>query len=139
LSALGALLILYTRRKSNTPERNRTPKNEFSDAELSEVFNKIVMLVNTEKYFLNKNLKLSDLSDQLNFNNRIVSKAINKYGNGNFNKFINSFRVEYAKNLLVGGMFDHYTIEAIAEECGFSNKVSFYNAFKSDTGMSPTQ
>lgn len=139
LSVLGALLILYTKKKSNPVEKPKATKNDHSDEELSEAFNRIVDLVNDEQYFLNKNVKLSDLAEQLSVNERIVSKSINKYGNGNFNKFINAFRVEHSKNILTGGQFDHYTIEAIAEESGFSNKVSFYNAFKSETGMSPTQ
>lgn len=138
-SAVGVLLIFYSKRKSGKVEKSRPLKKDFNDEGLREAFNKIVDLVNTEKYFLNKNLKVSHLADELGENDRVISKAINKYGNGNFNKFINSFRVEYSKDILIGGKFDHYTIEAIAEESGFSNKVSFYNAFKSETGMSPTQ
>ena len=77
------------------------------------------------------------LARELSVNERLVSRAINRFSNGNFNKFINSFRIAHSKELLTGGKFDHYTIEAIADECGFSNKVSFYNSFKSETGMSP--
>lgn len=138
-SAVGVLLIFFSKRKSGKVEKSRPLNNDFNDEGLREAFNKIVDLVNTEKYFLNKNLKVSHLAEELGENDRVISKAINKYGNGNFNKFINSFRVEYSKDILIGGKFDHYTIEAIAEESGFSNKVSFYNAFKSETGMSPTQ
>ena len=91
------------------------------------------------RQLLNKNLKLSDLAAEIGHNERMVSKAINKFGSGNFNKFINTFRVDHSKNLLIGGEYDHYTIEAIAEESGFSNKVSFYNSFKSHVGMSPSE
>lgn len=134
LTMLGIVLIWYTKKRPAS-------QNHVDDdtEELRTIFEKTIELIDAEKYYLNKNVKLSDLASQLNCNERQVSRAINKYGNSNFNKFINSFRIAHSKELLVGGKFDHYTIEAIAEECGFSNKVSFYNAFKSDTGMSPTQ
>ena len=136
LTLLGIALIWYTKYRSL---RSAVSDEGDDEAELMSIFNKTIELVNTEKYYLNKSVKLSDLARELSYNERLVSRAINKYGSGNFNKFINSFRIEYSKELLTGGKFDHYTIEAIAEECGFSNKVSFYNAFKSETGMSPTQ
>ena len=139
LSLIGVILIFYVRKYRSTATIKISPSNEIDERELKDIFNRAIVLIDQEKYFLNKSLKLSDLASKLSCNERLVSRSINLYGNGNFNKFINSFRVEYSKELLTGGMFDHYTIEAIAEEAGFSNKVSFYNAFKSETGMSPTQ
>lgn len=136
LTLLGVILIWYTKYR---PKAATIEKDELEEEELREIYNKTIELLNEEKYFLNKSLKLSDLAKELSCNVRMVSRAINRHSSGNFNKFINSFRIEYSKDLLTGGKFDHYTIEAIADECGFSNKVSFYNAFKSDTGMSPTE
>ena len=135
LSALSVLLIwLYKRPVGVTIE-----DSTLDEEELKKIYNKTIDLLNDKKYFLNKNVKLSDLAAEIGHNERMVSKAINKFGSGNFNKFINTFRVDYSKNLLIGGDFDHYTIEAIAEEAGFSNKVSFYNSFKSHVGMSPSE
>ena len=115
-------------------------RQEYTDfEELKSIFNRTVTLVKEEQHFLNKNLKLSDLAKELSYNERQLSRSINKFSDGNFNKFINSFRIGHSKELLVGEKFDHFTIEAIAGECGFSYKVSFYNAFKSEIGMSPTQ
>ena len=136
LTALGMVLIWYSKNHVKSETESKEVEEE---EELRLIFNKTIELITNEKYFLNKNLKLSNLANELSYNERQVSRAINKFGSGNFNKFINSFRIEYSKELLTGGNFDHYTIEAIADECGFSNKVSFYNAFKSETGMSPTQ
>lgn len=137
LTLVCIALIWYTKyRPQKSHENSGTIEDE---EELNEIFNRTIELVTKEKYFLNKSLKLSDLAGELSSNERQLSRSINKFSNGNFNKFINSFRIEHSKELLTGGNFDHYTIEAIADECGFSNKVSFYNAFKSETGMSPTQ
>lgn len=136
LTLIGVALIWYTKYR---PQKSLENNGEIEDEELNAIFNRTIELITTEKYFLNKSLKLSDLASELSSNERQLSRSINKFSNGNFNKFINSFRIEHSKELLIGGKFDHYTIEAIADESGFSNKVSFYNAFKSETGMSPTQ
>ena len=132
----GIALIWYAKYR---PKKGKTERDEIDPEELNRIYSKAIDLILGEKYFLNKNLKLSDLAHELSYNERLLSRAINKHSSGNFNKFINSFRIAHSKELLIGGNFDHYTIEAIADECGFSNKVSFYNAFKSETGMSPTQ
>ncbi len=136
LTILGIALIWYTKHR---PKSEKGKKDEIDEEELRIIFNKTIELITKEKYYLNKSLKLTNLAQELSCNERLVSRSINKFGSGNFNKFINSFRIEYSKELLIGGNYDHYTIEAIADESGFSNKVSFYNAFKSETGMSPTQ
>ncbi|MEP1118751.1 MAG: AraC family transcriptional regulator [Ekhidna sp.] len=135
LTLIGIVLIWYVKR----PKKASSGKVDIDEEELGMVYNRTIELINERKFYLNKSLKLSDLASELSYNERILSRSINKFSNGNFNKFINSFRIEYSKDLLTGGKFDHYTIEAIADESGFSNKVSFYNAFKSETGMSPTQ
>ena len=136
LTLIGIALIWYTKYR---PKNSSDGSEETDEEELNEIFNKTIDLITSEKYFLNKSLKLSDLAKELSYNERQLSRSINKFSNGNFNKFINSFRIEYSKSLLSDRKYDHFTIEAIADDCGFSNKVSFYNAFKDETGMSPTQ
>lgn len=138
---LSGIILIWVRSKlsffkSKKPKKNL---NDHDEKLLQSTYNKLITLVEEEKIFLSKNIKVADLASHLNQNEKVVSRAINKYSNGNFNTFINSFRVQHSKDLLQSGKLDHYTIEAIAEECGFANKVSFYNAFKSDTGMSPKQ
>ena len=118
--------------------RKTSEEAQIDTKELQILFEKAKRLLNEEKYFLNRSLKLSDLALALSCSERELSKAINHFGQSNFNKFINSFRILYSKDILIDSKFDHYTIESIAEESGFSNKVSFYNAFKKHTGLSPT-
>ena len=53
------------------------------EEEFMMIFNKTIELINSEKYYLNKNLKLSDLARELSFNERMVSRAINKFAGQN--------------------------------------------------------
>ncbi|MDR3336280.1 MAG: helix-turn-helix domain-containing protein [Treponema sp.] len=49
---------------------------------------------------------------------------------------MNSYRVEYAKNLLSNSAL---TIPYIAAESGFESDSSFYRVFKEVTGLAPNQ
>ncbi|MEP5613039.1 MAG: AraC family transcriptional regulator [Cyclobacteriaceae bacterium] len=138
---LSGILLIWVRSKFpfGKFKKSEKQKNDHDQTLLQTTFNKLILLLEEEQIFLNKSLKVSDIASRLNQKEKIVSRAVNQHSGVNFNTFINSFRVNYSKELLESGRLDHYTIEAIAEECGFANKVSFYNAFKSDTGMSPKQ
>jgi YesN/AraC family two-component response regulator len=54
-----------------------------------------------------------------------------------FTDFINSYRVEAAKCALLSQ--ENRKIIHVAYDTGFNNKVSFNNAFKKFTGLSPSQ
>lgn len=112
---------------------------EIDLAEMKRIYEKAKNLMKSEKVYLRKSIRLTDFARELGEKEKLVSRSINRYAEGNFNLFVNNFRIDHAKMLILSGKFDHYTIEAIAEESGFSNKVSFYQAFKHNTGMSPKE
>jgi len=120
----------------------RGKKGSYSAEEkqlLERTYKKLITLFETTDYFLNKNIKVSDAASVIETNEKVISKAINSQANTNFNDFVNSYRITYAKSLLNLVKYQNYTIEAIAEESGFSNKVSFYTAFKKKVGISPSE
>ncbi len=87
------------------------------------------------KPYLNSEISLNSLAEELGLSARILSQIINEYSNNNFNDFINSFRIEESKKLLKGGK-DKY-ISEIQYSVGFNSRSSFYNAFKKNTGLTP--
>lgn len=48
-------------------------------------------------------------------------------------------RVDEAVRLISDGWLDTHTIDALAAECGFANRVSFYRVFKQQKGVAPTE
>jgi AraC-like DNA-binding protein len=54
-----------------------------------------------------------------------------------FTDYRNEWRVEYAKKLIMGGLADFMTLEAIGLLSGFSNRNTFFTAFKKSEGISP--
>ena len=89
--------------------------------------------------YMNADFSLKKLSEDLNFSESYLSKKIRQHYNFNFSDFVNSYRVEKAKEYLKAQEFDNYTIESIGLECGFNSKSTFYLAFNKFTGTTPTE
>lgn len=89
--------------------------------------------------FLNPNLNLSTLADEIDISKGNLSKLINTHSEYNFSDYINQYRVNFAKEILLDPNYEQYTIVAIGLESGFNSKSTFYKAFKTFTGKSPSE
>ncbi|MDC8003228.1 helix-turn-helix domain-containing protein [Aureisphaera galaxeae] len=113
-------------------------KNESFEASLmSELFEKLTQHMEQEKPFIDNELRLVHLADQLGFSTHLLSKVINKKAGKNFNQFVNEYRLLEAQRLLSEG--DASSIKSIYFDVGFNNKATFYNAFKKKFNCTPTQ
>ncbi len=102
----------------------------------SQLFKEIDELVQGQKLFLDAELKLNTLSENLNKSIPYISQAINENTQKSFPDYINTFRIEEAKKKLLQEKPD--TIFAIAIDVGFNSKAAFYTAFKKSTKTTPT-
>ena len=102
-------------------------------------FRAIDQWIKEDKRYLDSNLKLESVARSVHLSEKQVSSAVNTISCQNFNSYINKLRVTEAKRLLLDPSYNHYTIEAFAEMVGFSNKVSFYKAFKKVYEQSPAE
>ncbi|GAB5399157.1 MAG: hypothetical protein Aureis2KO_07420 [Aureisphaera sp.] len=113
-------------------------KNESLESSLmSELFERLTQHMEQEKPFIDNELRLVHLADQLGFSTHLLSKVINKKAGKNFNQFVNEYRLLEAQQLLSEG--DESSIKSIYFEVGFNNKATFYNAFKKKFNCTPTQ
>lgn len=92
-----------------------------------------------EEPFLDNDISLGMLAEQLNVTPHHLSQALNEQLNQNFYDFINSARVDKAKHILADAGFKQFSIIDIAYQVGFNNKTSFNNAFKKFTHSTPSQ
>lgn len=90
-----------------------------------------------EKPYLNSDLRLGDLANSLNISRHHMSQIINEHFDTNFFDFINTYRIEESKDLLINE--DQMNISDVIYSSGFNNKVSFYKTFKKHTGITPSQ
>ena len=98
---------------------------------------RICQLMEEQKFFLNKNLKLPDVAAALDTNSRYVSATIKQYRDCAFSDFVIAYRINYAQHLMMEQ--PDKKISAIATESGFSGHSSFFRAFKAVTGMTPAE
>ena len=105
----------------------------------SQTFDALQSTIKQNKLYLNPNLSLNGLAQELKLSKGYISQLINKNSGVNFNDYINLMRVEDAKLILGNNEFDNYTITAIGLESGFNSKSSFYTAFKKFTDKTPVE
>jgi len=98
----------------------------------------LVQLFEEIKVYKNSELRITTVSESLQTNRTYVSKLINEEFHMNFNEFVNKYRVEEAKKLLLENNLDLYTMQHIAEKSGFGSINSFTRVFKTIVGTPPS-
>ena len=91
------------------------------------------MLKYVHKNFKNE-ISLVTMARDLGYNPEYLSHALSAVEGMNFRSLVNSFRTDYAKNLLIS---TKRTIPDIAAESGFSCERSLHRAFKKVFGKTP--
>ncbi|WP_405206818.1 helix-turn-helix domain-containing protein [Aquimarina sp. LLG6339-5] len=125
--------------KSNLLFKTFYQKDHKAAAADSALRNRIAYYMRTEEIFTNQNLKVSDLASLLSISEKELSLYIHDTYHMAFNDFINTYRIEKVKTLLVSSEQKKFTLLAIAEKSGFSSKSSFNAVFKKVTGLTPSQ
>ncbi|QHI34969.1 hypothetical protein IMCC3317_03150 [Kordia antarctica] len=93
-----------------------------------------------KREYLSLDCSLSFVAEKLESNTSYVSNLINNYKNKTFKSYITELRINTALiRLKNDGKLRSYTIKAIAEEFGFKRQETFSKAFKSQTGIYPSQ
>ena len=111
--------------------------NESPESTNDELMRQIRLLMEEQKLYLNSELKLNDVADALNTNRNLISSCINSQQGCSFSQFVNSYRVEYAKELI--RRKPDMKISEVWMQSGFSTETSFFRTFKAVTGMTPTE
>ena len=96
------------------------------------------LLFFANSYFLNANANLEDFALKLNKTKGEVSAFIKDQFNDSFSEILNKNRVTYFKELLNSKQYESFTIEALSEMSGFSNRQAMYVAFKKYEGCTPS-
>lgn len=103
---------------------------------LHEALNKYMQ---EKKPYMNKELKIGDLADALNTSSHSLSYLFNQYLNVSYYDFVNEWRITEFKKLVAEDTSAKYTLEALADLCGFSSRASFFRSFKKKTEITPNE
>ena len=129
-AAAGITFFLMKRRRHKTP----VTRGESYKAPLLQ---HLTRLMEDQKQFLNSDLKLQDVADLLGTNRTYLTNNIKAATGQTFTQYVNTYRVEYAKELL--SSHPDEKISAIWAESGFATESSFFRTFKAVTGTTPSE
>jgi len=114
-------------------------KKIIPDSDLIRFKTKLIEFINNQKPYLDSELNLIKLAELIDMTPHQLSYIINTGFNENFFQFINTYRVEKAKELLAKEEMNKLSILGIAFESGFNSKTSFNTTFKKITGQTPSE
>lgn len=125
--------------QKNEPGGDESESTFFFEDSLNEALNKKLQdkMIN-EKPYLDPDLSLQELSDQLGTSRHQLSATINNYQKKNFYEFVNSYRVIEVKELMSETGNKNKKNYDLAFEAGFNSKATFYRIFKKYTGQTPS-
>ena len=137
--SLSALKYTYNASKKENivplQEESVSPKKLPNQKE--GLFEQINTIVNNQLLCLNPSLNISDVAKEVGVNYKYVSQEINANGL-TFLEFINSKRIEKAKEFLADKSNQFLPIDEIAYKAGFKSKATFYKYFKDIVGTTPS-
>ncbi len=115
-----------------TPDLSNLGKRNRDEQQIREKFE-------VDRVFLEETINLKDFSKSIELPPAYISELINQKFGCTFKNLVTTYRVEEAKRLMEQAKNNDVRLIDIAYSSGFNNKVSFYRAFKSSTGKSPSE
>ena len=100
-------------------------------------FVRLEKLMQKEELFRNPSLGRDALAERLVISAGYLSQLINAVTGENIAHYINNYRVEAVKKMILDPKYAQYSLLALGEEAGFSSKSAFYTTFKKKVGMTP--
>ncbi len=96
-------------------------------------------LESDKKPFLNSEMTLQNLADDIGMPKHKVSELLNTEIQLSFYDIINEYRVKEVVKLIHEQKYKQHTLIYLAELAGFNSKATFNRIFKKNTGKTPSQ
>ncbi len=160
LCVAGIAIFLYFRRRtqtSRTPETEKTEKEyphvdrpiphadriladdgpSLKEADMEELKDRLCMVLEHEKLYLNPNLRVGDLAERLYTNKSYLAQTIRLKLGKNFCQLVHYYRVREAMRLY--SQNPDLTISQLCRRVGFKSMTTFNTAFGRNTGFTPAE
>jgi len=110
--------------------------SSFEDVSKSDgaLYQKIISYISNH---YTEDISLGKIARMFGYNEKYLSHTLHHLTGIHFRQFLTSYRINYAKTLLINEAETDMT--TIAMKCGFSAINTFYRAFRESVGMTPTE
>jgi AraC-like DNA-binding protein len=123
----------------NIDKSKKQSTDNNSITEFKTLEQKLKSIIVERKPYLDTELTLGKLAELTAISDKKLSALLNQHMNISFYDFVNGYRINAFKDVIKSDMYNKYTIETIAYQCGFKSKASFYRIFKTKMKMSPSE
>lgn len=137
---IGVAAWIIRSRKPRLPDEANATEDSSSEPSKTvgdELMARICEQMEQQKMYLDSSLKVADVAAVVGTNSRYVSDCIKASHGCAFSQFVNNYRIEHSKRLLL--QQPDTKITSVALQSGFANETSFFRTFKSMTGMTPRE
>ena len=110
-----------------------------NEKDYDPVIQELLHQMEADKLYLEPELNIGNVANELNVHAHQLSKLINTQLNKNFFEFVNTYRVEAFKKLAADPRNKHISILGLAMDAGFNSKATFNRIFKNSTGLTPSE
>ncbi len=143
LLLIGGISFWWVK-KRKLKEEGKSKENKYvysklTDDKSANAASRLAELMSNDKPYLQPDLTAEKLAKMIGVSQGELSQILNEYLNTRFYEYVNKYRVEEFVFLLQTPEAEKFTINALAEKCGFSSKSTFYRAFNNEKGMTPAQ
>jgi len=110
-------------------------KSKIRTLNVHEITDQLNAIMEQGRAYAVEGITIRDVAAELEISVHQLSEILNRYMGKNFNSYINSFRIDEAKKLLLER--PELTVIQISGEVGFSSSSIFSTAFSKSEGISP--
>jgi AraC-like DNA-binding protein len=114
-------------------------KSGLNDVQMKEYTNQLTALMDKHKMYLESDLTMLRLAAMVDCSVNHLSQAVNSGFGMSFFDFLNSYRIEDAKDILSQTDSTSTAVLDVSFAVGFNSNSAFYAAFKKATGQTPAQ
>jgi AraC-like DNA-binding protein len=125
-------------KNEESPMDPASSKGYIRNADFLDIIAKLEKFIADKTPYLGQRYSIHDLAADVEIPVYQLSPIINQYYHDNFSSWLNKFRVDYFIMLWEDKANRELTIDALARKSGFSNRITFINAFKKEKKLTPT-
>jgi AraC-like DNA-binding protein len=127
--------LLRAEAKPDSAKKERYQNSKLGEDEAGALLAALTQAMEEQQLYLNPNLSLAQLAKKVGTLQTTLSQVINERLDKSFNHYVNEYRIQHAKLLLVNET--HLNMDLVAERSGFNSNSTFFVAFKKITSQTP--
>ncbi len=120
-------------------EKIKYSKSGLSSKNSAELIDMLENAMNVKKAYLNEDLSLHGLAEEIGVSRQVLSQLINDNYKKSFYELINGYRVKEAQRILEDNTSSNLKIAAVGYDSGFRSRSTFYKFFKKKIGVTPVE